>query len=151
VCTWQGFAYVAFVTDVFSKRILGWNVAATLNADIRPLQALDMAAFDADANLTRLTGLTHQSDHRSNYMAMVYTDRIAELGAVPSTTTIGDSHGNTMTQAVNALHKTVLIRARGPSRTVEPVELATLEWVWWWNNQHLHPERNDRSRTRVLR
>ena len=80
VATWSGFAYdVAFVTDVYSRRIVGWNVAATLRAEILPLQALDMAAWDAGGDLT---GLTHHSDHGSNYMAMVYTDWIVELGAV---------------------------------------------------------------------
>jgi len=87
--TWQGFAYVAFVTDVYSRRIVGWNVASTLKADMLPLQAPDMAAFDAGADLT---GLTHHSDYGSNYMALVYTDRIAELGAIPSTGTVGDSY-----------------------------------------------------------
>ncbi|TQO19834.1 transposase InsO family protein [Rhodoglobus vestalii] len=144
VRTWQGFAYVAFVTDVFSRRIVGWNVAATLKADILPLQALNMAAFDAGGDLT---GLTHHSDHGSNYMALVYTDRIAELGAVPSTGTIGDSYDNAMAEAINALYKTELIRARGPWRTVEQVELATLEWVWWWNNQRLHSELEYRTPT----
>ena len=134
--TWQGFAYVAFITDVFSRRIVGWNVASTLKADILPLQALDMAAFDAGGNLT---GLTHHSDH-ANYMAMVYTDRILELGAVPSTGTVGDSYDNAIAEAINALHKTELIRPRGPWRTIEQVELATLEWVWWWNNQRLHSQ-----------
>jgi len=89
VRTWSGFAYVAFVTDVFSRRIVGFHVASTLKADILPLQALDMAAFAAGGDLT---GLTHHSDHGSNYMAMVYTDRILELGATPSTGTIGDSY-----------------------------------------------------------
>jgi putative transposase len=89
VATWSGFAYVAFVTDVYSRRIVGWNVAATLKAEILPLQALDMAAWDAGGDLT---GLTHHSDHGSNYMAMVYTDRIVELGAIPSTGTVGDSY-----------------------------------------------------------
>lgn len=142
VRTWQGFAYVAFVTDVYSRWIVGWSVASTLKADILPLQALDMAAFDAGGNLT---GLTHHSDHGSNYMAMVYTDRIAELGAIPSTGTVGDSYDNAMAEAVNALYKTELIRARGPWRTVEQVELATLEWVWWWNNQRLHSELDYRT------
>jgi len=142
VRTWQGFAYVAFVTDVFSRRIVGWNVAATLKADILPLQALDMAAFDAGGDLT---GLTHHSDHGSNYMALVYTDRIAELGAIPSTGTVGDSYDNAMAEAINALYKTELIRARGPWRTVEQVELATLEWVWWFNNQRLHSELDYRT------
>jgi putative transposase len=74
---------------VFSRRIVGWNVAATLKADILPLQALDMTAFDAGGDLT---GLPHHSDHGSNYTALVYTDRIAELGAIPSTGTVGDSY-----------------------------------------------------------
>jgi putative transposase len=137
VATWSGFAYVAFVTDVFSRRIVGWNVAATLRADILPMQALDMAAWDAGGNLT---GLTHHSDHGSNYMAMVYTDRVLELGAKPSTGTVGDSYDNALAEAINNLYKTELIRQRGPWRTVEQVELATLEWVWWWNNQRLHGE-----------
>ena len=88
VATWSGFAYVAFVTDVYSRRIVGWNVAATLKADIIPLRALDMAAWGAGGNLD---GLTHHSDHGSNHMALVYTDRIVELGATPSTGTVGDS------------------------------------------------------------
>ncbi|WP_460771421.1 IS3 family transposase [Mariniluteicoccus flavus] len=146
VATWSGFAYVAFVTDVYSRRIVGWNVAATLKAEILPMQALDMAAWDAGDDLT---GLTHHSDHGSNYMAMVYTDRIVELGAVPSTGTVGDSFDCAMAEAVNNLYKTELIRQRGPWRTVEQVELATLEWVWWWNNQRLHGELDMRTPAEV--
>ncbi|MCI2959434.1 DDE-type integrase/transposase/recombinase [Agromyces atrinae] len=131
VATWSGFAYVAVVTDVYSRRIVGWNVAATLRAEILPMQALDMAARDAGGDLTRLT---HHSDHGSNYMAMVYTDRVVELGVVPSTGTVGDSFDNAMAEAVNNLYKTELIRQRGPWRTIQQVELATLEYVWWWNN-----------------
>jgi len=137
VATWSGFAYVAFVTDVYSRRIVGWNVAATLKADILPLQALDMAAWDAGG---RLDGLVHYADHGSNYLALVYTDRIAELGAKPSTGSIGDSYDNALAEAVNGLYKTELIRQQGPWRTVEQVELATLEYVWWWNNTRLHGE-----------
>ena len=88
VATWSGFAYVAFVTDVYSRRIVGWNVASTLRSEILPMQALDMAAWHAGG---RLDGLIHHADHGSNYTAMVYTDRIVELGAVPSTGTVGDS------------------------------------------------------------
>ncbi|UFS60602.1 IS3 family transposase [Subtercola endophyticus] len=142
VATWSGFAYVAFVTDVYSRRIVGWNVASTLRADILPLQALDMAAWAAGGTLH---GLTHHSDHGSNYMAMVYTDRIVELGAKPSTGTVGDSYDNALAEAVNGLYKTELIRQRGPWRTVEQVELATLEYVWWWNNQRLHGELDMRT------
>ena len=146
VATWSGFAYVAFVTDVYSRRIVGWNVASTLRADVLPLQALDMAAWDAGGNLT---GLTHHSDHGSNYMAMVYTDRVLELGAKPSTGTVGDSYDNALAEAINNLYKTELIHQQGPWRTVEQVELATLEWVWWWNNQRLHGELGMRTPAEV--
>ncbi|MCK8469044.1 IS3 family transposase [Microbacterium sp. KSW4-16] len=142
VATWSGFAYVAFVTDVYSRRLLGWNVAATLKAEILPMQALNMAAWDAGGDLT---GLRHHSDHGSNHMAMVYTDRIVELGAVPSTGTVGDSYDNALTEAINNLYKTDLIPQQGPWRTVEQVELATLDWVWWWNNQRRHGELDMRT------
>jgi len=141
VATWSGFAYVAFVTDVYSRRIVGWNVAATLKADILPLQALDMAAWEARREgAADLTGLVHHADHWSNYLSIVYTDRIGELGAKPSTGTVGDSFDNALAEAVNGLYKTELIRRGGPWRTIEQVELATLEYVWWWNNQRLHGE-----------
>ncbi|HWB38078.1 MAG TPA: IS3 family transposase [Rugosimonospora sp.] len=142
VATWSGFAYVAFITDTYSRRIVGWNVAATLKTEILPLQALDMAAWTAGGDLS---GLTHHSDHGSNYMSIVYTDRIMQLGAIPSTGTVGDSYDNALAETVNGLFKTELIRRRGPWRTVEQVELATLEWVWWWNNQRLHSELDYRT------
>lgn len=142
VVTWSGFAYVAFVTDVYSRRIVGWNVASTLKADVLPLQALNMAAWAADG---KLDGLIHHADHGSNYLAVVYTDRIVELGAKPSTGNVGDSYDNALAEAVNGLYKTELIRRRGPWRTVEQVELATLEYVWWWNNQRLHGELDMRT------
>lgn len=146
VATWSGFAYVAFVTDVYSRRIVGWNVAATLTADILPLQALDMAAWDAKREgAVDLTGLVHHADHGSNYLSIVYTDRIGELGAKPSTGTVGDSFDNALAEAVNGLYKTELIRRRRPWRTIEQVELATLEYVWWWNNQRLHGELDMRT------
>lgn len=146
VATWSEFAYVAFVTDVFSRRIVGWNVASTLKADILPLQALNMAAWAADG---KLDGLVHHADHGSNYLAVIYTDRIEELGATPSTGTVGDSFDNAMAEAVNGLYKTELIRRSGPWRTVEQVELATLEYVWWWNNQRLHGELDMRTPAEV--
>ncbi len=123
--------------DVFSRRIVGWNVASTLKADVLPLQALNMAAFNAGGPLDQLV---HHADHGSNYLSVVYTDRIVELGAKPSTGTVGDSFDNALAEAVNGLFKTELIRRQGPWRTVEQVELATLEYVWWWNNSRLHGE-----------
>jgi transposase InsO family protein len=107
-----------FSVDVYPRRIAGWNVAATLRAEILPLQALDMAAWDAGGDLT---GLTHHSDNGSNYMATVYTDHVVELGAKPSTGTVGDSYDNALAEAINNLYKTELIRQLGPWRTVEQV------------------------------
>jgi transposase InsO family protein len=144
VRTWQGFAYAAFVTVVFSRGIVGWNVAATSKTDILLRRAVDMAALDAGGDLTVLT---HYSAHGSKHMAWVYTDRIAELGAIASTGTVGDSYNNAMAEAINALYKTELIRARGPWHTVERVELATLGWVWWFNNQRFHSELDYRTPT----
>jgi len=135
VATWSGFAYVSFVTDVYSRRIVGWNVASTLKADVLPMQALEMAAWQLGGDLQ---GAIHHSDHGSNYMSTVYTSRVEELGAVPSTGTVGDSYDNALAEAVNGLYKTELIRQQGPWKTVEEVELATLEWVWWWNHERLH-------------
>ena len=137
---------MSFVTDVFSRKIVGWNVASTLKADVLPLQALEMAAWQSGG---RLDGLIHHSDHGSNYMSLVYTNRVAELGAIPSTGTVGDSYDNSMAEAVNALYKAELIRARGPWKTVEQVELATLEYVWWWNNARLHGELDLRTPVEV--
>jgi putative transposase len=91
-----------------------------------PLQALDMAAWNVGGNLD---GLVHHAEHGSNYLSMVYTDRVAQLGAKPSTVTVGDSYDNALAEAVNGLFKTELIRGNGPWRTVERVELATLEYV----------------------
>ncbi len=81
------------ITDVFSRRIVGWNGASTLKAEILPMQALDMAAWDAGGDLD---GLNHHADHGSNYQSMVYTDRVVELGAKPSTGTVGDSYDNAL-------------------------------------------------------
>lgn len=146
VATWAGFAYGAFVIDVFSRTIVGWNVAATLRAKALPLQALNMAAFNARGSPDELV---HHADHGSNYLSVVYTDRIGELGARPSTGTVGDSYDNALAETVNGLYKTELIRRKGPWRTVEQVELATLEYVWWWNNARLHGELDYRTPTEV--
>ena len=99
-----------------------------------------MAAWSTTRNGQHLTDLVHHADHGSNYLSLVYTERISELGITPSTGTIGDSYDNALAEAVNGLFKTELIRRRGPWKTVEQLEIATLEWVWWWNNQRLHGE-----------
>lgn len=132
VATWSGFAYVAFLTDVSSRLIVSWNVASTLRSEILPMQALDMAACDAGGDLT---GVTRHLGHGSNCMAMVYVERNVELAAVPATGTVGDSFDDAMAEATDNLDKTDLICQRGPSRTVERIELAASEHGWWQNNQ----------------
>ncbi len=105
-----------------------------------------MAARDARGDLA---GLVHHADHGSNYLVVDSTNRILELGATPSTDSVGDSYDNALAEAVNGLIKTELNRRRGPWRTVEQVELATLEWVWWWNNARLHGELDYRTPVEV--
>ena len=128
---------MAFVTDVFSRRIVGWSVSETMKTDMLPLQALNIAAWAVSDDLT---GLVHHSDRGSNYVSLTYTDRIVELGGTPSVGSKGDSYDNAMAESQFALFKSELIKKRRPWRTVEQVELATLEWVWWFNNQRLHSE-----------
>ena len=137
VATWVGFAYVAFVADVLSRKIVGWSVSSTLKTEDLPLQALDMAVWNVSDDLT---GLVHHSDRGSNYESLTYTDRIVELGGTPSVGSKGASCDNALAESQFALFKTELIKKRRPWRTVEQVELATLEWVWWFNNQRLHSE-----------
>lgn len=135
VRTWQGFAYTAFVTDACTRMIVGWQVASTMRTEDLPLQAFNHAVWQSD---TDLSGLTHHSDRGAQYLSLTYTDRLIELGIIPSVGTVGDSYDNALAESVNAAYKTELIRHRRPWRTVEQVELATCEWVCWYNHQRLH-------------
>jgi putative transposase len=134
VATWAGFAYVALVIDAFSRMIVGWRVATTLRATLA-LDALEMAIW---ARRGGLDGLVHHSDRGGQYLAIRYTQRLAEEGAVASVGSRGDSDDNALAEAVNGLYKAELIRRQGPWRTADQVELATLEWVSWWNQRRLH-------------
>jgi putative transposase len=135
VATWSGFAYAAFVTDVFSRRIVGWRVSSTLRADLA-LDALEMAVWSRRGD--DLDGLVHHSDRGVQYVSIRYTERLAAEGAVASVGSRGDSYDNAMAESVIGLYKAELITARGPWRTVDDVELATLGWVDWWNSRRLH-------------
>ena len=134
VATWSGFAYTAFVIDVFSRRIVGWRVATTLRASLA-LDALEMAVW---SRTEPLEGLVHHSDSGVQYLSIVYTERLAAEGAVTSVGSRGDSYDNALAESVIGLYKSELIFNRGPWRTVEDVELATLAWVHWWNTTRLH-------------
>ena len=134
VATWAGTVYVCFIVDVFSRMIVGWRVAANMRTGM-VLDALEMARWSRG---TRLEGLVCHSDAGSQYTSIRYGERLAELGALPSIGTIGDSFDNALAETVNGLYKTELIRRRGPWKTVDEVELATLAWVDWFNKTRLH-------------
>ena len=134
VWTIAGFCYTAFIVDVFSRRIVGWRVAASLRTDLA-LDALEMAIF---ARGHELAGLVHHSDRGVQYLAIRYTERLAEAGVVNSVGSKGDSYDNALAETVNGLYKTELIRRRRSWRTTEEVELATAAWVSWWNESRLH-------------
>jgi putative transposase len=134
VATWAGFAYTAFVTDVFSRRILGWRTSTTLRADLA-LDALEMALWTRSNN--DLSRLVHHSDRGVQYLSIRYSERLAVEGAVTSVGSRGDSYDNAMAESINAFYKGELITMQGPWRNVDDVELATLGWVHWWNNRRL--------------
>jgi putative transposase len=134
VATWSGFAYAAFVTDVFSRRILGWRVSNHLRAGLA-LDALEMAIWTRQGE--NLSGLVHHSDRGVQYLSIVYTERLATEQAVTSVGSRGDSYDNAMAESIIGLYKTECITLDGPWRTVEDVELATLSWVHWWNTQRI--------------
>ena len=141
VPTWSGVAYTCFIVDAFSRMIVAWRVASTMRTEM-VLDALEMARWSRG---TRLEGLIAHSDAGSQFTSIRFGERLAEIGAVPSIGTVGDSYDNALAEAVNALYKTELIRGpgQGPWRTVEDVELATLGWVHWFNNDRLHGYLND--------
>ena len=134
VATWKGFVYVAFVIDVFSRRIVGWRVSSSLRTDLA-LDALEQAICERQDE--REDRLVHHSDRGCQYLSIRYTERLAEAGIEPSVGSRGDSYDNALAESVIGLFKTEVIRRRGPWRNVEDVEFATLEWVWWFNHHRL--------------
>jgi putative transposase len=132
VATWRGFVYVAFVIDVFSRRIVGWRVSNSLKSDLA-LDALEQALYDRPKS----EGLVHHSDRGVQYVSIRYTDRLAKEGIEPSVGSVGDSYDNALAETINGLYKTEVIRKQGPWRTLEDVEMATLEWVDWFNTKRL--------------
>jgi transposase InsO family protein len=132
VATWRGFVYVAFVVDVFSRRIVGWRAHTTMRTDL-VLDALEQALHDRE-----LDGrLVVHSDRGSQYVSINYTERLAEAGAAPSVGSVGDAYDNALAESVIGLYKTEVIHRRAPWRGFDDVEYATLEWVAWFNTQRL--------------
>lgn len=151
--TWSGIVYVAFVVDVFSRRIVGWKAARTMHASL-VVDALNMAAWTRRG--TDLAGLICHHDAGSQYTSLAYTDAVDELDAVPSIGTVGDSFDNAMAESVNALYKTELHRnpaalaaAGGHWRGLDDLEIATCGWVQWFNEERIHGELDDCSPAEV--
>jgi transposase InsO family protein len=132
VATWGGFVYVAFITDVFSRKIVGWRVSNSLRSDLA-LDALEQA-LHARPNIDNLV---HHNDRGVQYLSIRYTERLAEAGIEPSVGSVGDSYDNALAETIFGLYKTEVIRRNGPWRNIEEVEFATLEWVDWFNNRRL--------------
>ena len=137
VKTHSGWVYVAFIIDVFSRFVVGWQASRSLHTELA-LDALEMAIWKRRGE--RLDGLVHHSDRGSQYLAIRYTERLAEAGVVPSVGSRGDSYDNALAESFNGLYKTELIRKRGPWRGLDDVEYATLEYVDWFNHRRLHGE-----------
>jgi transposase InsO family protein len=134
VATWRGFVYVAFVIDVFARRLVGWRVSVSLRTDF-VLDALAQAIYDRRG--AGVTDLVHHSDRGTQYLSMRYTDRLAEAGIEPSVGSRGDSYDNALAESIIGLFKTEVIQRKGPWRQLENVEFATLEWVDWFNTRRL--------------
>jgi Transposase and inactivated derivatives len=134
VSTWTGFVYVAFIIDVYARRIVGWRTSRTAHASF-VLDALEQALHDRRP--AHRGGLVHHSDRGSQYLSIKYTERLAEAGIEPSVGSVGDSYDNALAETINGLYKAEVIHRRGPWRTMEAVEFATLEWVDWFNNRRL--------------
>jgi transposase InsO family protein len=132
VATWSGFVYVAFITDVFARKIVGWRVSNSMRTDF-VLDALEQAIW-ARKNAR---GVVHHSDKGSQYLSIRYTDRLIEAGVASSVGSTGDAYDNALAETINGLFKTEVIRPRGPWKGMEDVEYATLEWVDWFNNRRL--------------
>jgi len=134
VSTWQGWLYVAFVIDVFARRIVGWRVSRSMTTDF-VLDALEQAIYarqpEGDGRLV------HHSDRGSQYLSIRYSERLAEAGIEPSVGSTGDSYDNALAETINGLYKAELIHRRGPWKTRESLERATLEWVAWFNHHRL--------------
>jgi len=134
VATWTGFVYVAFVIDAYARRIVGWRASRTAHASF-VLDALEQALHDRRP--VHRGGLVHHSDRGSQYVSIKYTERLAEAGIEPSVGSVGDSYDNALAETINGLYKAEVIHRRGPWRSFEAVEFATLEWVDWFNNRRL--------------
>lgn len=137
VSTWSGWVYVAFVTDAYARRILGWRCGSSMSTPL-VLDALDQAVWTRQRAGAVLDSVVAHTDRGSQYVSIRYTERLAEAGIAASVGTVGDSFDNALAETINGLYKTELIKPRGPWRTLDAVEYATAEWVDWFNHRRLY-------------
>ncbi|MDO4239240.1 IS3 family transposase [Micrococcus sp.] len=137
--TFSGWVYAAFVIDVFSRRVLGWQLSTSLRTDLA-LDALEMAFWTRQRAGQDVAGLRHHSDKGVRYVAVRYTQRLAQAGAVASVGSTGDSYDNALAKAFNSLFKAELIRNRGPFTSIEDLEIAVAEYIDWFNHRRVHGE-----------
>jgi putative transposase len=140
--TWSGWVYAAFVIDVYSRMIVGWQLATHLRTDLA-LDALEMAIWRRRRDQADLSQLVHHSDRGGQYLSIRYTERLADAGVAASVGSKGDSYDNALAESFNGLFKAELIRRYGPWRGIDDVELATLEYLDWFNHRRLHSACDD--------
>ena len=137
--TFTGWVYAAFVIDVFSRRVVGWQLSRSLRTDLA-LDALEMGLWTRERDGHNVVGLTHHSDKGVQYLAVRYTQRLGEAGAVASVGSTGDSYDNALAEAFNSLFKAELVRNKGPWKSIDDLEIAVAEYIDWFNHRRLHGE-----------
>ena len=137
VSTWSGWMYAAFVVDAFARRIIGWRCGSSMSTQL-VLDALEQAVWTRQRTGAPLNSVVAHTDRGSQYVSIRYTERLAEAGIAASVGTVGDSFDNALAETINGLYKTELIKPRGPWRTLDAVEIATAEWIDWFNHRRLY-------------
>jgi len=135
--TFAGWVYAAFVIDVYSRRVVGWQLSKSLRTDLA-LDALEMGIWTRQRQGRDVAGVTHHSDKGVQYLAVRYTQRLAEAGAVASVGSTGDSYDNALAEAFNSLFKAELVRNKGPWKSIDDLEIAVAEYIDWFNHRRLH-------------
>lgn len=137
VSTWSGWVYVAFVIDAYARRIIGWRCGSSMSTQL-VLDALEQAVWTREREGRSLESVEAHTDRGSQYTAIRYTERLAEANIAASVGSVGSSYDNALAESINGLYKTELIKPRGPWRTLDTVEIATAEWVDWFNHRRLY-------------
>ena len=135
--TWAGWVYVAFVIDAYARRIIGWRSSTSMTTQL-VLDAIDHAVWTRGREGHAVTGVIHHHDHGSQYTSVAVSERLAAEGIRGSMGVVGSSYDNALAESINGLYKTELIKARGPWRTIDQVEVATAEWIDWFNHRRLY-------------